>query len=79
MKTFTIKELCDKCAELRSEYIKEPGIIYFDIFVYPNYCVRISFSTMSTHKAVSGSEKRYFCANIREDNFHAFIELKPAE
>lgn len=79
MKTFTIKELCDKCAELMSEYIKEPGIIYFDIFVHPNYCVRISFSTMSSHKVVLGSEKRYFCTNIREDKFHVFIELKPVE
>ena len=81
MKTFTLKELCDKCAELMPEYLEEPGLIYFDFYVTQYHCARVSFTTMANSdiRASRDTGGRYFCDNICEDKYHAFIELKPVE
>jgi hypothetical protein len=82
MKTFTLKELCDKCAELMPEYIKEPGIIYFEFLLLKNYCERVTFSSMA-ERARNGyfnnRAQKYYCFGIKQEGLRTYIRLKPVE
>lgn len=82
MKTFTLKEIGDKCAELMPEYIKELGIIYFEFLPLKNYCERVTFSSMA-ERARNGyfnnREQKYYCFGIKQEGLRTYIRLTPAE
>lgn len=82
MKTFTLKELGYKCVELMPEYIKEPGIIYFEFLPLKNYCERVTFSSMAERArngCFNNRAQKYYCFGIKKEGLHIYIGLKPAE
>lgn len=77
---FTIQDVISFCGGMLSEYLSEPGYIFFDIYIGRDKYVRLGFYTMARDDlSVYEFDGYYVCDSIDIYKTTTNISLKPAE